>query len=85
MRPILLSLALVTAGSLAMAQDIDTSGMDQAISMLQTTAQRALDKHGVEADATTLSLAQLAQLKAAIDGGDSSGDMSRAIRNIIAN
>lgn len=67
MRPIILSLAFATFATMSSAQAIDTSGMDQAISMLQTTAQRVLDANNIDVDANTLSLNQLAQLKAAID------------------
>jgi hypothetical protein len=65
MRKLLLAAALSSAAFTAHAQSAVEMG--GALTMLETIAQRTLDKYGVEADVMSLSLAQLAEIKTNLD------------------
>ena len=82
MRKLMLAAALAAFPAGGFAQDKPpTAEMEQALSMLELSASKTLDMYGVEADVMSLSLSQLAEIKAIADTGD---DMSAGKQKIEA-
>jgi hypothetical protein len=77
-----LAVAASLAGGAAFAQEAE---MDQSLSMLEVAAQRELAKVGItDVDVMTLTLSQLAEIKAITGSTDSNGeDMARAVKQVI--
>lgn len=63
----------------------DSVSMDESLSMLELAAARELSKIGVtDVDVMTLTLSQLAEIKAITGATDSNGnDMARAVKQVI--
>ena len=82
MRKLMLAVALAAFPAGGFAQDNPpTADMEQALSMLELSASKTLEMYGVEADVMSLSLSQLAEIKAIADTGD---DMSSGKQKIEA-
>ena len=78
-----LALALTTVGSFAFA--FETKDMHSGMTMLETTARQAFAEFNIDADPTDLTLKQLAQIAAALEGSQSTEEeMSMAVKAIIA-
>ena len=84
MHKLMLAIVLASAPIVGFAQttvSTYSTEMGQGLSMLELSASKALEMYGVEADVMTLSLSQLAEIKAIVDTGD---DMSAAKTRIQA-
>lgn len=78
-----LALALTTVGSFAFA--FDTKDMHSGMNMLETTAKQAFSEFGIDADPMALTLKQLAQIAAALEGTQNTEEeMAMAVKAIIA-
>ncbi|MCF6446034.1 hypothetical protein [Nereida sp. MMG025] len=78
MRSILFAAALVAAPTFATAQAFDTAGMTAGLSMLETNVAGILDQYNIDADPTSLDLAQIVQIINVVEE-----DGSRNIRSAI--
>ena len=77
-------LALILAMSTSAAFAQDTMTMDSGVTMLADSAQQAFVEYGIEADAMTLTLAQLAEIAGIITSKTSSEDAKSRIEAAIA-
>lgn len=74
MRSIILATLLALSTTAAIAQDKDVMEMSAGLSMLETSAERALMKYGIEFDVMTLTLSQLAEINGAMTGSNNEAD-----------
>lgn len=81
-----LALALVALmpATAVMAQDYDSAGMREGLSMIQTNVDNAFQQYKIDADPTSLSLAQLAEIIGILDNPDSSSGGTSAKAKIEA-
>ncbi len=79
MRSIILATLLALSTTAAIAQDKDVMEMSAGLSMLETSAERALMKYGIEFDVMTLTLSQLAEINGAMTGSNNEADKKAAI------
>lgn len=60
--PLSVALALALPASMAMAQQFDVDGMSDGLSMIELNAANAFKAYKIDADPTTLTVAQLARI-----------------------
>lgn len=59
---IALAFAVMLPASYALAQDYDAAGMAEGLTMLELNVNNAFQRYEIDADPTSLSLAQLAEI-----------------------
>ncbi len=74
--------ALVLPAAGAFAQQVDAPQMLAGLSMIQTNANNAFRLHGIDADPTELSLAQLAEIIGVLNDPQMSSGGESAKRSI---
>lgn len=74
--------ALVMPAFGALAQDVDVPQMQASLSMLQLNVDKALKSHSIDADASALSLGQLAEIIGVLNDPQMSSGGETARRTI---
>ncbi|TYB90308.1 hypothetical protein [Oceaniovalibus sp. ACAM 378] len=72
-----LALVVMMPATAALAQDYDAAGMQAGLTMIETNVGNAFQTYNIDADPTTLTLAQLVEIVGILnDPGKSSGGES---------
>jgi hypothetical protein len=84
MRKLMLVVALAAFPTGVFAQSTPSADMEQGLSMLELAASKTLEMYGVETDVMSLTLSQLAEIKAIADTDEDMGAGKARIEAAIA-
>lgn len=82
--PLSVAFALALPASMAFAQQFNSTGMSEGLSMIELNAEKAFQKYNIDADPMALTLAQLAQIVGILSDPDRDTGGSSAKQNIEA-
>ena len=68
----------------ALAQSADLAGMQEGLTMLETSVSQAFTRYGVEADPQALSLSQLAAIHGILSSDEPEGQKRQRVETIVA-